>query len=124
MTRGRNYELRNSQKKTFKPEHDTPGEPWFDYILLPYGMFYTKTNIYLEAKKGDLMIFSDGVQVNIDSVTLIEGERVCDVLCRIRYGVQFKVALHRWQKYARMEGNGRDILSPDKCLMVVYAKEK
>lgn len=122
MTRGKGYELRSSPKKTFKPQHDFPREPWLDYILLPYGAFYEKTRVFLDAKTGDVMQFSDGPEVLIDSVTVVEGERMCDVLCRIRYGVKFKVAFNQWLRYARIEGHSKDILVPDKCIMVVYRK--
>ena len=124
MTRARNYESRNSQRKIFKPQHDAPGDTWYDYILLPYGAFYEKTRIFLDAKKGDKMQFLDGIEVEVDSVTLIEGERLCDILSRIRYGVKWAAVFKRWMSYARIEGHGRDILVPDKCIMVVYGKER
>lgn len=95
-----------------------------DYILLPFGDFYEKTRCYLDAKTGDKMQFMDGEEVTIDSVMVVEGERMCDVLCRIRYGVKFKVAFSRWMRYARIEGHGKDILVPNKCIMVLYGKEK
>lgn len=101
-----------------------PGEPWLGFILLPYGLYYEKTRCFLDAKTGDRMQFLDGPEVTIDSVTVVEGERMCDVLCRVRYGVKWKVALERWLRYARIEGHGKDIFVPEKCIMVVYGKEK
>lgn len=101
-----------------------PGEPWLGFILLPYGLYYEKTRCFLDAKTGDRMQFLDGPEVTIDSVTVVEGERMCDVLCRVRYGVKWKVALERWLRYARIEGYGKDIFVPEKCIMVVYGKEK
>ena len=124
MTRARDFDLRSCQRKTYKPQHDAPSEPWMDYILLPYGAFYEKTRCFLDAKKGDKMQFLDGLEVTIDSTMVVEGERMCDVLCRIRYGVKFKVAFATWMKYARLEGHGRDILVPNACIMVLYGKEE
>lgn len=123
MTRARGYESRSSQKRIYKPVHDKPRGPWLDYILLPYGLYYEKTLVFLDAKSGDRMQFSDGPEVAIDSVTIVEDERMCDILCRMRYGVRFKVAFAQWMKYARIEGHGRDIISPTKCIMVVYGEK-
>lgn len=122
MTRARRYESRSSKKTIYKPPHDTPGDLWYDYILLPYGLFYEKTRVFLDAKKGDRMQFYDGNEVEIDSVVVVDDERMCDILCRIRYGVQFHAAFARWLSYARMEGHGKDILMPDRCIMVLYGK--
>lgn len=124
MPREKNYESRTCAKRLFKPDHSLPGEPYQDYILLPYGIFYKKTNVFLEAKSGDTLRFFNGPDVKIVTVALIEDVKMCDILCRMRYGSNWAAAFNVWLKYARMEGNGKDVLCPDKCIMVVYENEQ
>ena len=122
MTRAGNYESRTSRKKTFDPLHDKPRELYFDYILLPYGIFYEPTKGFLEAKKGDKLRFFNGPECTIESVTLIKQDALCDMLCRMRYGVSWKVAFDKWLRYALMSGDGKNILSREECLFVMYEK--
>lgn len=106
--------------RVFKPAHEEPGKMWLNYILLPYGEFYKKTNVFLEAKPGDTMRFFNGPDVQIESVMLIACDKTCDFLCKMRYGITWDKAFSKWLSYARMEGNGKDILSRTKCILVVY----
>lgn len=108
------------KKRIFKPTHELPGDFWLDYILLPYGEFYEKTKVFLSAERGDVLRFFNGPDVEIEKVMLIKCDAVCDFLSRMRYGVSWDKAFGVWLRYARMEGNGSDILSRDKCLLVVY----
>lgn len=107
------------EKRIFKPAHSDPGDFFLDYILLPYGAFY-KTAEFLSAKKGDIIRLFNGGEFAVESTSLVEGERLCEQLCRVRYGIGWRTAFRRWLSYARMEGNGKDILSPDKCIMIVF----
>ncbi len=107
-------------KKTFKPAHEEPGRMWLDYILLPYGPFYQKSKEILGAKNGDTLILFNGPEVTIDKVMVIDNPRMCDFLSRMRYGVAWMVAFKKWLTYARMEGNGADVLDKDKCILVSY----
>lgn len=116
--------MRTMSKKIFKPLHEEPGPLFLDYILLPYGMFYDKTKDFVKAKRGDTLRFFNGPDYEIVSVSLIPQDRVCDSLCRMRYGIPWHKAFERWQKYARLEGNGKDILSTKECLLVVYNAKK
>lgn len=106
--------------KVFKPAHDEPGKMWLNYILLPYGRFYEKTRSFLDAKSGDTMRFYNGPEVSIESVFLIACDKTCDFLCKMRYGISWDIAFKRWQSYAQLEGHGKDILSREKCILVVY----
>ena len=112
------------KKNIFKPNHAVPGEFFLDYILLPYGIYYDKTNVFLKAKKGDILRFFNGPEYPIDSVSLIKQDRFCDILCRMRYGISWNAAFDRWLRYARMEGHNKDILSTEECLLVVYDKDR
>lgn len=113
-------ESRKNRTRIFKPPHEEPKDFYLDYILLPYGQFYEKTRVFLEAKTGDILRFFNGPEFPIESVTLIKCDRVCDILCRMRYGISWEAALSRWNRYALLEGNGKGILSEDECLFVVY----
>ena len=97
---------------------------WLNYILLPYGEFYEKTRSFLDAKSGDTMRFFNGPEVTIESVFLIACDRTCDFLCKMRYGITWDAAFKRWQSYAMLEGHGKDILSTERCILVVYENSK
>ena len=109
--------------KIFKPSHAEPGSFWLDYILLPYGEFYSKTRDLLSAKKGDVLRYFNGGEYPIDSVHLITQDRVCDVLCRMRYGISIVAALRKWRDNARIEGNGPNVISDKQCILVVLDKD-
>lgn len=112
--------MSESRKKIFRPAHEEPGKMWLNYILLPYGEYYAKTKVFLDAKEGDTLRFYNGRDVSIKSVMLIACDKTCDFLCKMRYGITWDKAFKRWLSYARLEGNGKDILSRTKCILVVY----
>ena len=112
-----------SSKKIYKPAHELPGKMWLDYILLPYGQFY-KTAKFLEAKKGDALRFFNGPDVEIETVRLIPCDAVCDFLCKMRYGITWDIAFKKWLSYAKMEGNGSDVLSTSECILIVFDNAK
>lgn len=111
------------KKRTFKPAHELPGKFWLNYILLPYGEYYDKYKDFLKAEKGDILRFFNGPEVEIEKVMLIRCDEVCNFLCKMRYGITWDKAFQIWLRYARMEGNGSDILSRTKCLLVVYNED-
>lgn len=108
------------RRKIYRPAHEKPDKMWMDYILLPYGDFYKNTKVFLDAKRGDVMRFYNGPDVVIDKVMVIDDIRVCNILSRMRYGLTWDKAFQKWLRYARLEGNGRDIISSDKCILVTY----
>lgn len=112
------------KKKIFSPNHAEPGDFWLDYILLPYGEYYDKTRVFLEAKEDDTLHFFEGPDYAIKSVYKIKQDKVCDFLCRMRYGIPWERAFKKWQSYAVLEGHGRDILSKEFCLLVIYKKNE
>ena len=107
----------------FKVAHELPGEFRLDYILMPYGEFYQKTKVLLNAKKGDTLRFFNGPDVSIEFVSKLRCGRMCDFLCMMRYGITWDKAYDVWLSYARMEGHGKDILSKDYCLLITYKNE-
>lgn len=115
--------LQERRKKIFRPSHELPGKFWLNYILLPYGDFYEKYKKFLTAEPGDTLRFYNGPDVRIEKVMLIKCDEVCNFLCKMRYGITWDKAFEIWLRYARMEGNGKDILSRSKCLLVVYNED-
>ena len=108
------------KRRIFKPAHEEPSKMWLNYILLPYGEFYEKTKVFLEARSGDILRFFNGPEVSIESVLLIACDKTCDFLCKMRYGISWDKAFAKWLSYARLDGHGKDILSKTKCILVVY----
>lgn len=123
MPPAKSFESRPLREKTFSPDHSDPGAFWKDFILLPYGEFYEKTKSFLEAKKGDSLRFFNGDIVKVYCVTIIDDERLCDILCRIRYGAPWEMVLSKWTRYARMEGYGKDVFSKSKIIMIVFDRK-
>lgn len=107
-------------QRTFSPPHEEPRAMWLEFILLPYGEFYEKTKVIAQAKKGDILRFFNGPEVKIHAVRKIQQDGLCDLLCRMRYGISWQAALSRWQNYALMEGYGKDAISKRECLIVFY----
>lgn len=120
MSKSVRFESRKAKQRTFKPNHKEPGPMQLDFILLPYGAFYDKTKAFVEAKTGDILRFFNGPEYRIESVALIKCDKVCDLLCRMRYGISWEAAFRKWQSYAVLEGNGKDILSKEECFLVFY----
>lgn len=120
--KGRRLESRTTRKKVFKPAHEEPGPFFLDYILLPYGEFYDKTKDMVSAKRGDTLRFFNGPEYEIDSVSLIPQDKQCDILCRMRYNVAFSKVFEIWRRYALLEGYGKDILSTEVCIFMVYKR--
>lgn len=108
------------KKKIYRPAHELPGRFFLDYIILPYGEFYQKTKVFLNAKRGDTLRFYNGPDLLIEKVLIVPCDSLLDYLCKMRYGVSWNVAFQKWVGYARMEGHAKDILSKEKCLLVFY----
>ena len=108
------------RKRIHRPEHTEPGPFRLNFILLPYGEFYKKSQDILTAKRGDVLRIYEGGDYEIDGVFHITDSVLCDTLCRMRYGTPWSVAYDIWKSYARAEGYGKDALSERECIMVVY----
>lgn len=109
-----------NRSRIFKPAHAEPRGFWLGFILLPYGEFYTPTRDVLDARKGDILRFHNGGEYPIERVLKIPQDEVCDMLCRVCYGIPLKIAFRKWESNAVLEGNGRNVLSRDYCLWVIY----
>ena len=110
----------NLSGRRFSAPHEQPRVFKLEYILLPYGAFYEKTTEIAKAKNGDILRFFNGPEVKIHAVRKIKQDALCDLLCYMRYGVSWRVAFSKWQKYALMEGYGHNALSKQECLIVFY----
>ena len=111
-------------RRILRPNHAEPGPLKLGFFLLPYGDYYDKTKVFLKAKRGDKIRFFQGPDVRFDFAYVVSGKAMCEALARIRYGHPWKACYKRWQRYARMEGCGRDILLDDKCILVAYYVEE
>lgn len=112
--------MRQGGNRLFKINHEEPNDFRMDFVLLPYGEYYKKTSVLLDAKPGDTLRFFNGRDVEIQAVSIVDGSSLCNILCRMRYGVPWGTALSVWRGYAVMEGNGKDILVDDKCIIVAF----
>lgn len=109
-----------TERKTYSVQHLDPKGLWLNYILLPYGEFYDQTAQISKAKKGDILRFFQGGDHEIERVLKIPQDDFCDMLCRIVYGIPLRMAIQKWQSYAVLEGNDRNVISSDYCLWVIY----
>lgn len=93
-------------------------QPW---IILPFGMYYNKE--LLTAKKGDILLFSDKVEREIEYLTPIKAHSsYTDFLCRKTYGVGYGKIKERWQANIEFEGYNVQAINKDR-VMLIYLKE-
>lgn len=109
--------------KIFRPHHAMPKAMYLDYILIPIGYAYNRP--IQKAQDGDRMIFLDGERVAIDTIAKIKSQtKMCDMICRARYGVGIERVIEIWKNNATLEGYGRDAVSEDECLLITFFNEK
>lgn len=108
------------QPRILRPAHSEPNGFWLGYILLPYGDYYAPSQDIVKAQKGDTLRFYNGNDYTIERVIKIPQDDMCDMLCRLRYGIPWKIAFKKWESNAVLEGNSRSVLSKDYCLWVIY----
>lgn len=110
-------------KKILKPLHDRPGDFHFDYILLPTGYKYNTE--FEKASMGDRLRFHSGEEVCVLHAVKIPIESpICDVLCKLRYGISIRRALQIWQRNAVALGNAKGVVDTDECLMITFTNGK
>lgn len=112
--------MSKESKMLFKVAHEEPNDYRWDYIVLPYSAYYPRSVEIMKARPGDMLRFFEGRDVEITAVHVIEDADLCNTLCRMRYGISWAAAFDRWRRNAVLDGNGRDILSRDKCIMVAF----
>lgn len=105
--------------KKIRLAHAEPGDIRLGFILLPVGYAYNSD--IANAKKGDIIRFSDGEDHLVFNVLRLKLKSpVAKTLCLIRYGITLDGALMRWRNYAKMEGHGINVVSDEECLLVTY----
>ena len=109
-----------SRPRIYRVDHEEPNDFRWDYIILPYGEYYRKTANLLQAKPGDVVRFFQGRDAEIRAVRLVEDPVLCNILCKMRYGIPWLAAFKRWRSYAILEGHGKDILVEGKCIIVAF----
>lgn len=93
-------------------------QPW---IILPYGLYYNRE--LLEAQEGDIILFSDRVEREIEFITPIKMyASYTNFLCRKTYGVGIMRMKERWNVNLEFEGYNLQAINDDR-VMLIYLKE-
>ena len=111
-----------AKKKYYKVFHDTPRDFHADYILLPLGYSYNRE--FLSVSEGTLLKFGDGKVYNMLKSGILDLRNpATEGLCFARYGITLRKALQIWKTNAFAQGYGRNAVSDEECLIIVYGKE-
>lgn len=107
----------------FKVNHSAPGRVYADFILLPLGMKMNRE--LLKYKKGDRMKMLDGSVYYIlrTGVLRIDNPIVAG-LCYLRYGITLKKMMLHWRDSAIAYGYGKNAVSDEECLLIVYGSKE
>lgn len=113
---------KTAKRIKFRAFHDTPRDFHADYILLPLGYSYNRD--FLSAKEGDLIKFGDGKVYSLLRVGILSLKNpATEGLCFARYGITLRKALQIWRTNAFAQGYGRNAVSDEECLIIIYGKE-
>lgn len=114
---------KNTKRIKLKAFHDTPRDFHADYILLPLGYSYNRE--FLEAMEGSLIKFGDGkIYPLLRAGALSLKNPATEGLCFARYGITLRKALQIWCANALAQGYGKNAVSDEECLIVIYGKEE
>lgn len=84
-------------------------------------MYYNKE--LLSAQKGDILLFSDRVEREIEYLTPIKAQSsYTDFLCRKTYQTNFKTLRERWKANLEFEGYNIQAIEQER-VMLIYLKE-
>lgn len=93
-----------------------------DWIILPYGAYYNKE--LLQARIGDIILFSDKVEREIEYITPIKTHAgLTDFLCLKTYGVGLNRIKERWKRNVECMGHKWEVIEQDRVLLI-YLKEQ
>ena len=113
---------KTNRRISLKAFHDTPGDFHADYILLPLGYLYNRE--FLSAREGSYIKFGDRkVYPLLRAGVLSFKNPATEGLCFARYGITLKKALQIWRTNAFAQGYGRNAVSDEECLIIIYGKE-
>lgn len=88
---------------------------------MPYGMYYNKE--LLVAKVGDILLFSDGVEREIEYLTPVKAQSsFTDYFCRKTYGIGLSQLKERWKANIEFEGYNITAVNKDR-VMIIFLKE-
>ena len=111
-----------AKNKYYKVFHDTPRDFHADYILLPLGYSYNRE--FLSVSEGTLLKFGDGkVYPLLRAGVLSMKNPATEGLCFARYGITLRKALQIWRTNAFAQGYGRNAVSKEECLIIIYGEE-
>lgn len=98
--------------------HDTP-KIERNLIMLPVGVYYNR-DIH-GASVGDKIRFIDGNERTIVGKSDIDLRMSStDLICRYIYNCSMKIVFRKWLTNAVIEGNGRNVVSKNKCMLIWY----
>lgn len=84
-------------------------------------MYYNRE--LLTAQKGDILLFSDKIEREIEYLTPIKAETsYTNFLCRKTYQTSFKTLKERWKANLEFEGYNMQAINADR-VMLIYLKE-
>lgn len=88
---------------------------------MPYGIYYNRE--LLKAKAGDILIFCDRVEREIEYLTPIKAETsFTNYLCRKTYQTSFAQLRERWKANLEFEGYNIRAINEDR-VMLIFLKE-
>ena len=112
-----------AKRVKLKAFHDTPRDFHADYILLPLGYSYNRE--FLNVSEGDLMRMGDGKVFPVLRTGILSLRNpATEGLCFARYGITLRSAQRVWKTNAFAQGYGKDALSDEECLIVIYGKKE
>lgn len=88
---------------------------------MPYGIYYNRE--LLEAKEGDILLFSDKIEREIEFITPIKMHAsYTNYLCKKTYKVGITQLKERWKANLEFEGYNIKAINEDR-VMLIYLKE-
>lgn len=93
-----------------------------DWIILPYGLYYNSE--LLQARTGDIILFSDKIEREIEYITPIKTHAgLTDFLCIKTYGVGLNRIKERWKRNVECMGHKWEVIEQER-VMLIYLKER
>lgn len=94
------------------------------FIMLPVGAYYNRD--IQKARKGDFFQFCENESKYriVDICYMNLNCAVANVLCKYIYNRKMDIVMNRWLANAVIEGNGRNAIDKNRCLLIRYDHEK
>lgn len=91
-------------------------------IMLPVGIYYNRD--IQNASIGDVIVFLGGEERTIKNKCVFNTHSgSTHFLCQYIYNTSLSVVFRKWLTNAVIQGNGRNAVSKNRCLVVWYAEK-